>query len=507
MNFLKLFFVLFFVSSCATPKYEFRTAAHYSHSAFLLELDKLEKAENWQQIITLTQEDSDLEDYSSYNKCKIKVLQGKAHYYTNNFLMAQEILKAAEKDSLQVEPLYSQILLYQNLVSHKKDGILLDSITKINHLKLSGADRKLHLALQNKPQSSKVFQETVPSSLATKNIVEKINLTKIGVVLPLSGEKKNFAQSVLKGIQFSLGENIELIVKDDENNSLTGSKIVQDLIAIDNVALIIGGLFSPLAQAEAIESLTEQTPFISLSPVLSSKIQKNHLLFELIGSVRSQMNALEKDKLVEKLGNRLAVVYANTEEGRNFYEEVKAVASALSLNVVGGEGIESSTVDFRKDVGNLKALPEFDWVFLPVNSMVALQLIPVFRYLDMNSPHFVGGPSWKTKSLMKSYLPMQKIHFVADEDSLKDDDFKAQYLKEKNEPAGYLEYLGYEAVSMAQEALKEAPSRSSRSSLSDYFKELGNLHGYSSAWHLEQGVWLKEMKTLGIENDKIVPFN
>lgn len=90
------------------------------------------------------------------------------------------------------------------------------------------------------------------NSVSAIEFQEAIDLTTIGVVLPLSGEKKALGDRVLAGIDLALkdqGKNFKYELRDSAGSAEAGSKAVEELITKFNVAVVVGGLTS----AEAIE--------------------------------------------------------------------------------------------------------------------------------------------------------------------------------------------------------------------------------------------------------------
>lgn len=106
----------------------------------------------------------------------------------------------------------------------------------------------------------------------------KIELRYVGVALPLTGERKVLGERALAGIDIALEElsgdpskKYRLEMKDTQGSSATAAFAVKDLIEVNNVAAVIGGLVPSSATKEYLEAKKHGVLFISLSPVYLPK--------------------------------------------------------------------------------------------------------------------------------------------------------------------------------------------------------------------------------------------
>ena len=202
--------------------------------------------------------------------------------------------------------------------------------------------------------------------------IEKINSllekkapikTKIGCILPLSGEAAIQGQKILQGIQLAFNllpdykrKNIELIVKDSKRDTETVAAIVEDFGADNDVVCVIGQMFSKTADIATEKAEMSKLPMISPSasikglPDTSQYFFRNSLTQELQGKAIAEyaINNLELNRFVmfyvsDLYGTRLKDVFLN------------------QINILGGEVLASESFtptqnDFKEqilDIGGL----------------------------------------------------------------------------------------------------------------------------------------------------------
>ena len=132
---------------------------------------------------------------------------------------------------------------------------------------------------------------TINSRAEDKNLLEKENLLKIWVLLPLSGEFQETGESFLKAIQlaiFDIGnKNIKIYPKDSKANALDSYKAAMELKQI-GIEIVIGPIFfESLERLDEIDNMT----FISLTNK-TQNIPKNAIAFGI--NIESQIGALKK---------------------------------------------------------------------------------------------------------------------------------------------------------------------------------------------------------------------
>ena len=370
--------------------------------------------------------------------------------------------------------------------------------------------------------------------------VAKLNADHIGVVLSLSGNRANFSQAILQGIDTLLtqdaNQRFKLFIKDSHESDAIARQAIRELIEQHSVAVIIGGLFSDTAASEYLEARKYGVMFISLSPIYLSKDLKSHLLVEVPGSIESQIEALSTNDFLTTMGERVALFYPDSARGKAYLNELwrKTLKSKLSITSVASYPAE--TTDYRNYVSQLlgifykrerideyelwsdiwskersavrriQTLPpviEFDWVLVPAHPKEAIQLIPVFNYFDAKKIKFVGGPSWRSKSMIKNYRSLGRLHFIGDDQMDTDHPFVGQFQKRfSNKIPGLLEVNGAEALKLAINMLSQ--NISSREEFELRLINDKKINGVFGRWSLIDNIWIKEMVPLRFYRNNII---
>jgi len=371
---------------------------------------------------------------------------------------------------------------------------------------------------------------------------DKITLGKIGVVLPLSGDRLDISQKILNGIRQGL-KNIksplELVVK-DSTNVKNLEKLYKELSLEEGVGMVIGGAFPSTSEQEYQLSSALKMIFFSLAPVSTDVEHKNIDLFEISGSIQSQNSALFKEDVAEKLGKRFVLIYSGdvsgsilsddiwkrSQENKFILENVSTYSKGMTdyrdsvLELLGlkysRERLEEYNLWYRlyyyktkNDLGRVQVLKpktDFDWVYLPTTPSEAMQIISSFIYAEAKNLTYVGGPQWRSAQLMRTSSQWSsKLYFL---DSSRDGDWvKNQGEEILNSLGSIPEYLGFEAMITAASLYQDLSEYSSRRMWLDKLDDLDVLDKSIGVWTKNENYWLKEMKMYSIEKDgKVLPL-
>lgn len=370
----------------------------------------------------------------------------------------------------------------------------------------------------------------------------RITINNIGLVLPLTGEKANFGQKALSGVDsglkiLGLGENVKIHTKDSIDSPAQAAQSVLELIREQKVSLIIGGLFPESAKAEYLEARKYGVLYISLSQINLPKEEKNHHLIEVQGSIESQVEALLSENMIKKFGSRLGVIFPDNEAGKAYIDEIWRKATQKNLQITSVASFPKNTHDYRdtaqlflglkyprerseelkilddvyslekttiRRVQTLPPVLDFDWVFLATYPHEATQLIPTLGYYDANRIKIVGGPSWVSKSIVKEQKNLGTLYFVGDDPKDINEEMLTKFQEIYAKPAGLIELLALDAIKIGADALNASGEVSSRDDFDGKIKSQGKLRGLTTEWTLNEGVWLKQMNSMAITRGEIV---
>lgn len=377
-----------------------------------------------------------------------------------------------------------------------------------------------------------------------QNNTTKIDIRYVGVALPLSGDMKGLGERVLAGIDVALedlstdpNKKYRLEIKDTKGNAANGAFAVKELIEVNNVAAIIGGLNSGEATKEYLEAKKYGVMFISLSKVLLPKEEKNHLLIEIPGSIESQVGYLFSDKMMAKMGKRPAIMYPKTEIGQAYANEFWRQSKRLNLDITGLISFDPNQTDYRDPVKNILGIKynrereeelavvndiasleskksikrlqnlqpqiDFDWVFVPALPREVVQLLPNFNYFDAFNLNYVGVPSWRSELMVNEGYRYGNVYFMDEAVSATETPFTQKFfLKFKKQP-NFVETIAYDSLKILSQVVEGDNALETRQDLDVALSKKGSLQSESGLWKLQDDVWLKDMSTYKIKREGI----
>jgi ABC-type branched-subunit amino acid transport system substrate-binding protein len=374
-----------------------------------------------------------------------------------------------------------------------------------------------------------------------------IDVHYIGVVLPLSGERKSLGERAVNGLDLALEEfsqnpltKYKLEIKDTQSNAVTAVSGVKDLIEQNNVAAVIGGLTPATATKEYLEAKKHGVLFISLSPIYLPKEEKNHLLVEISGSIESQVNQIFSQKMLNKLGTRPAIIYPKNELGEAYANEFWRRAKLLNLEVTGVVSYDKNANDFRDPVKNILGIKfsrerdeevalvneisnleknknikrlqnlqpqiDFDWVFVPALPKDVVQLLPNFNFYDAFNMSYVGVPSWRSELMNNEGYRYGNVYFVDETTGTAETAFSQNFYKKYNRQPKIVETIAYDAIKILASIQVPVASEGqsvNRQNLENALEKKEILQGESGNWKLNDDIWIKELSGFKIKRDGV----
>ena len=380
----------------------------------------------------------------------------------------------------------------------------------------------------------------------SQNDTTKIDARYIGVALPLSGDMKTLGERALAGIDIALedlaldpSKKYRLEIKDTKGNPANGAFAVKDLIEVNNVSAIIGGLNSSEATKEYLEAKKYGVVFISLSKVLLPKEEKNHLLIEIPGSIESQVHHLFTESMMAKIGKRPAILYPRTDIGEAYANEFWRQSKKLNYDVTGMISFDTNQSDYRdpiknilgikftrereeelsivndiasleskrsiKRLQNLQPQVDFDWVFVPTLPREAVQLLPNFNYFDAFNLSYVGVPSWRSELMVNEGYRYGSVYFMDESISSTETPFTQKFFQKFKKQPNIVETIAYDSVKVLSEVIENGSALETRQDMDLALTKKGSLQSESGSWKLKDDVWLKDMATFKIKREGIEP--
>ncbi|MBC7537183.1 MAG: ABC transporter substrate-binding protein [Bacteriovorax sp.] len=380
--------------------------------------------------------------------------------------------------------------------------------------------------------------------IRSENDNVKIDLRYIGIALPLSGDRKSLGERALSGIDVALEElaqdptkKYRVEMKDTQGSAATAAFAVKDLIEVNNVSAVIGGLTPNSATKEYLEAKKHGVLFISLSPVFLPKEEKNHLLIEVPASIESQVNHLFSPKMIAKLGSRPAIIYPKNELGEAYANEFWRRSKKQNLDVTGLISYDRNATDFREPVKNILGIKftrereeelaivndianleknksikriqnlqpqiDFDWVFVPALPKEVVQILPNFNYFDAFNLNYVGVPSWRSELMTNEGYRYGNVFFMDESLGTNETAFTQKFSAKFNKQPKFVETISYDSLKIVSTIIEAEPSMSTRQDLDLALAKKTSIQGESGLWKLDEDIWMKDMATFKIKRDGV----
>lgn len=183
------------------------------------------------------------------------------------------------------------------------------------------------------------------------------NVTRIGVLMPMTGENSTFAIPIRRGMELAISkcdpQKYKFYFADSKNDPRIALTCVQNFISVKHIKYIVGDFSS--GTTLAIEPFTTQNNVFLLSPgAQSPKLSNISPLF-----ARNYPSTLEESlsvaNLVSGLSNkdRIAVLYANDEYGSALSKLFCDYLTKKNREINYVESFANDQVDFRAILAKL----------------------------------------------------------------------------------------------------------------------------------------------------------
>lgn len=211
---------------------------------------------------------------------------------------------------------------------------------------------------------------------------------KIGLVAALSGQSALSGAAISKGLAIAIdqinaaggllnGRKLELVRRDDESNPAKGVVAARELIFKEKVAVIFGGLDTPVSMAIVPLVNQEKIPFMGPwaagTPITNNGANPNFVFrVSAVDEIVDQgmVDYAQKTFKTSKFG----LILVNNPWGESNEKGLKAALAAKGLTAVGSEKFEANDVDIVPQLTRLKAAGA-DTLFLVGNVGPSAQVV------------------------------------------------------------------------------------------------------------------------------------
>ena len=250
---------------------------------------------------------------------------------------------------------------------------------------------------------------------------------KIGLVTALSGQSARAGEAITRGLQVAideinakggvLGRKLELLRRDDESIPAKGVIAARELYFKEKVAVLIGGLDSPVALAIVPIANENKLPFMDPwaagTPITKNGAKDNYVfrvsaVDELVD--RAMLQYAQKTHNARKPG----MILVNNPWGESNEKGLTAALAEKKMNAAGIEKFEGNDVDVVPQLSRLKSAGT-DVLFLVGNVGPSSQVVksldrmgwmpPIVSHWGPAGGRFteLAGPSAKNVHFVQTY--------------------------------------------------------------------------------------------------------
>ncbi len=291
---------------------------------------------------------------------------------------------------------------------------------------------------------------------AVVNTIKKVlveNTSKVGILLPLSGQYSQAGKYTLEGIEaywkdFASKRKFNYILKDTHGDINTTKKLISHLVLKENVSLLV----IDERQKEQVSDLISELniPVLLLNPSGSGIKLSSHIFY--VYPSQSQLVETLTDKIVRSGYKRVAILKPNNSTGISFtnlltqslknsgvvvqhdelysssnYETMewasksifqidpmKRSAEYADLMDKSRKKAQSEGVGFNPKTVTLPAIKDFDAVIIPDNFKIVRHFSNIFKYLGVNRIPLIGTYEWRSFDLIHPFDPSLEGSFFVD---------------------------------------------------------------------------------------------
>jgi len=324
----------------------------------------------------------------------------------------------------------------------------------------------------------------VLQNFSSNNLEDETGVIKVGVVLPLSGEKAVIGNEIKKTYDLAVKEinetggindqTLELIYQDGKCNGKTAREVGEILINDKKVHFILGGVCSE--ETLSLAKITEEAGILLLSPTSSDPNISNagQLVFRTYPSYDFDGKLFAEYAILELKAKKVAILVENTSFTESIRNTFTDEAEKLKAKVVFNESFDADQTDFKELISKLKSSRP-DITYIATESSETGQLI-----LQEISDSRVRGEIFSSNTLLnrtvfkdkpRLYRKLILAETTVNEEREKTKDFIATFEDEYGEVPKYINFStsAYDGIYLLAEGIKEVGIETEE--IADYFLE------------------------------------
>jgi branched-chain amino acid transport system substrate-binding protein len=230
--------------------------------------------------------------------------------------------------------------------------------------------------------------------------IQAADTIKVGIILPLTGEKAKFGEIERNSFKMALdeinktgvkGKKIDLLIEDDTGKPDVARGAAEKLLTKDNVVMLGGGYGSSETYAIAGVAQQKKIPFLINTGSADNITEQGwNFVFRLNPTVGEYADAAENFYKEVAKPKTAVILYENTLFGTSGSKDFEKSCKAAGIQILVKEGYEHGAVDFKPLLIKVKnAKP--DLIYMISYVMDASLIMRQAMELDINPKLFVGG--------------------------------------------------------------------------------------------------------------------
>ncbi|WP_426415298.1 ABC transporter substrate-binding protein [Aestuariirhabdus sp. LZHN29] len=221
---------------------------------------------------------------------------------------------------------------------------------------------------------------------------------KVGLVAALSGQSAKSGEAITRGLTVAideinaaggiLGQQVELIRRDDESNPSKGLLATRELIQKEGVSVIFGGLDTPVSLAIVPVINKLKVPYVGTwaagTPITKNGAKENYA-FRVSAVDEIVDEALLSYALKHYGTQKPGMILINNPWGESNEKGLTKALDARGMSAVGIERIEGSDVDVVPQLTRLKEAG-VDTLFMVANVSPSAQVVKSLERMGWDVP-------------------------------------------------------------------------------------------------------------------------
>ncbi len=268
----------------------------------------------------------------------------------------------------------------------------------------------------------------VAALCAAHATVQAAEPIKVGLVAALSGGSAKSGEGITRGLTIAIdeinaagglldGRKLELIRRDDESNPSKGQIAARELIDQEKVAVVFGGIDSPVALAIVQIANQSKVPFFSVwaaaTPITRNGANPN-FAFRVSAVDALVDKALTNYAIKTYNAKKLGLILVNNPWGESNEKGLTAATKEKGIAIAGVEKFEESDVDMVAQLTRLQASGA-DTLILVGNAAPGAQVmkslqrtgwkVPVVSHWGVSGGRFpeLAGPGAQKVTFIQTY--------------------------------------------------------------------------------------------------------